>query len=107
MASLHGEIEELRKSLMDRPYPSKNCKRHLIKGENRRPQWQNTIKARKRQDLSSKNNVYQSLLKAGELKDLIKQGVFGAVPVHKSFGCYKLFRAFPGRFVEVKPSDVT
>jgi hypothetical protein len=55
----------------------------------------------------SKNNVYQSLLKAGELDDLVKQGVFGSDPAKNSFGCYNLFRAYPGRFVEVKPSDVT
>ena len=51
----------------------------------------------------SKNNVYQSLLKAGELKDLVDKGVFGNVPEKNSFGCYVLFRQFPGRFEEVKP----
>jgi len=55
----------------------------------------------------SKNNVYQSLLKAGELADLVKEGVFGSDPAKNSFGCYNLFRAYPGRFVEVKPSDAT
>jgi hypothetical protein len=55
----------------------------------------------------SKNNAYQSLLKAGELEDLVKQGVFGSDPAKNSFGCYNLFRAYPGRFVEVKPSDAT
>jgi len=29
----------------------------------------------------SKNNAYQSLLKAGELEDLVKQGVFGSDPL--------------------------
>jgi hypothetical protein len=51
----------------------------------------------------SKNNVYQSLLKAGELKDLVEKGVFGSGdPAKNSFGCYSLFRAFPDRFIEVK-----
>ena len=49
----------------------------------------------------SKNNVYQSLLKAGELEDLVKQGLFGDNPYKNSFGCYNLFRAYPNRFVEV------
>jgi len=49
----------------------------------------------------SKNNVYQSLLKAGDLKDLVEKGVFGAIPAKNSFGCYNLFRAYPGRFEEI------
>jgi len=53
----------------------------------------------------SKNNVYQSLLKAGELKSLVDANVFGPNPEKNSFGCYNLFRAYPGRFVEVKPQD--
>ena len=51
----------------------------------------------------SKNNVYQTLLKAHELDDLVKDGVFGKNdPAKNSFGCYALFRAFPGRFEEIK-----
>ena len=53
----------------------------------------------------SKNNVYQSLLKAGELEDLVKQGVFGSDPAKNSFGCYNLFRAYPNRFVEVHDQE--
>ena len=49
----------------------------------------------------SKNNVYQSLLKAGELKELVDAGVFGPNPAKNSFGCYNLFRAWPNRFEEV------
>lgn len=54
----------------------------------------------------SKNNVYQSLLKAGELKELVDKGIFGKEPEKNSFGCYVLFRQFPGRFVEVKSDTV-
>jgi len=50
----------------------------------------------------SKNNVYKSLLASGELADLVKQGVFGDDPEHNNFGAYALFKAFPGRFEEVK-----
>ncbi|MDD5402582.1 MAG: hypothetical protein PHU52_04940 [Dehalococcoidales bacterium] len=53
----------------------------------------------------SKNNVYQTLLKSGELKELVDKGVFGDVPEKNTFGCYVLFREFPGRFVEVKDED--
>ena len=51
----------------------------------------------------SKNAVYQSMLKAGSLDALVKDGVFGSDPLHNTFGVYALFRAYPGRFVEVQP----
>jgi len=54
----------------------------------------------------SKNNVYQSLLKAGELDDLVKQGVFGSDPAHNSFGCYNLFRFYKDRFIEIIHEDL-
>ena len=54
----------------------------------------------------SKNGVYQSMLKAGSLDALVKQGVFGNDPAHNTFGVYALFRAYPGRFVEVPPAQV-
>ena len=58
----------------------------------------------------SKNNVYQSLLKAGSLKELVDLGVFGPKPEKNSFGWYQLKRAFPDRFEEVtadaKPADI-
>jgi len=49
----------------------------------------------------SKNNAYQSLLKSGELKDLIDKGVFGPVPEKNTFGWYTLVREWPDRFEEV------
>ena len=51
----------------------------------------------------SKNNCYQTLLRAGELKDLVAKGVFGAVPEKNNFGWYALIRAMPDRFEEIKP----
>jgi len=103
LVSLHSAIEELRKivdqqgilikQLMETPVrqrkpPTSNGKvsiKDIITGK----------------IYPSKNNVYQSLLKAGELEDLVKQGVFGSDPAKNSFGCYNLFRAYPNRFVEV------
>jgi hypothetical protein len=49
----------------------------------------------------SKNNVYQSLLKSGELKDLVDKGVFGPTPEKNTFGWYTLKREWPDRFEEV------
>ena len=50
----------------------------------------------------SKNNCYQSLLKGGELKDLIDKGIFGDNPEKNTFGWYALVREWPDRFEEVK-----
>jgi hypothetical protein len=50
----------------------------------------------------SKNNAYQSLLKTGELKDLVDKGLFGPVPEKNTFGWYVLIREWPDRFEEVK-----
>ncbi|MFZ2036445.1 MAG: hypothetical protein WBL37_09030 [Dehalococcoidales bacterium] len=109
MASLHAEIEELRKIVDGQAVSIKQLLEAPVK--QRKPPTSNG-KVSIKDTLTgkiypSKNNVYQSLLKAGELDDLVKQGVFGADPVHNSFGCYNLFRAYPNRFVEVKPSDAT
>ena len=53
----------------------------------------------------SKNNVYQTMLKAGELKELVDKGIFGAIPEKNTFGVYALFRAYPDRFEEVHQQE--
>ena len=50
----------------------------------------------------SKNNCYQSLLKSGELKELVNKGIFGDNPAKNTFGWYALVREWPDRFEEVK-----
>ena len=55
----------------------------------------------------SKNNAYQTLLKSGELKDLVNKGVFGDNPAKNTFGWYALIRELPDRFEEVKPAEKT
>lgn len=50
----------------------------------------------------SKNNCYQTLLKSGELKELVDKGIFGSDPAKNSFGWYALVRAWPDRFEEIK-----
>ncbi len=53
----------------------------------------------------SKNNAYQTLLKSGELKDLVDKGIFGDNPAKNTFGWYALVRELPDRFEEVKPAE--
>ena len=55
----------------------------------------------------SKNNAYQTLLKSGELKDLVDKGVFGDNPAKNTFGWYALVRELPDRFEEVHPTEET
>ena len=55
----------------------------------------------------SKNNCYQSLLKAGELKDLVDAGIFGSIPEKNTFGWYALVRALPDRFEEIIPEQAS
>ena len=53
----------------------------------------------------SKNNVYQTLLREGELKDLVEKNIFGASPEKNTFGVYALFRAYPDRFEEIREPE--
>jgi hypothetical protein len=55
----------------------------------------------------SKNNAYQTLLKSGELKDLMDKGIFSDIPEKNTFGWYALVRELPDRFEEVKPVEET
>jgi hypothetical protein len=55
----------------------------------------------------SKNSVYQTMLKAGELKELVDKKIFGDVPEKNTFGVYALFRAYPDRFEEVHETEKT
>ena len=107
MASLHAELEELRKIVDQQAILIKQLLEAPVK--QRKPPTSNG-KVQIKDTLTgkiypSKNNVYQTLLKAGELDDLVKQGVFGADPSKNSFGCYNLFRAYPNRFVEMKSEE--
>ena len=53
----------------------------------------------------SKNNCYQSLLKAGDLKELVDKGVFGDDPAKNNFGWFALQRSWPERFEERKQEE--
>ena len=107
LVSLHAELEELRKVVDQQVIQIKLLMALPVRQRNPplsngKVQIQDTKTGK---IYPSKNNVYQSLLKAGELEDLVKQGVFGSEPAKNSFGCYNLFRAYPNRFVEVKPEE--
>ena len=54
----------------------------------------------------SKNQAYQTLLKSGELKELVDKGIFGSEPEKNTFGWYALVRAWPDRFEERKVEEV-
>jgi hypothetical protein len=108
MLSLHSELEELRqvvdqqailiKQLIETP-----ARQRKPPTSNGKVQIKDTLTGK---IYPSKNNVYQSLLKAGELDALVKQGVFGSDPAHNSFGCYNLFRFYKDRFIiEQKPQE--
>ena len=107
LVSLHAELEELRtivdqqviqiKLLMAPPMRQRNPP--ISNGKVQ-------IKDTKTGKIyPSKNATYQTLLKAGELEDLVKQGVFGSDPIHNSFGCYNLFRFYKDRFIEIKSQE--
>lgn len=104
LASLHALLEELEKKFSQQSELISQLLANPVKTRkppvsNGKIQIKDTLTGK---IYPSKNNVYQSLLKAGDLKELVEKGVFGAVPNKNSFGCYNLFRAYPGRFVEVK-----
>src|SRR4030042_822751 len=48
----------------------------------------------------SKNNAYQTLLKSGDLKELVDKGLFGDNPQKNTFGWYVLAKEWPDRFEE-------
>jgi hypothetical protein len=107
MTSLHAEIEELRKivdgqTILIKQLLEAPARQRKPPTSNGKVQIKDTLTGK---IYPSKNNAYQSLLKAGELDALVEQGVFGSDPAKNSFGCYNLFRAYPGRFVEIKPEE--
>jgi hypothetical protein len=82
----------------------------LVAMKRRPPANSNKVQIRDKQTnklYPSKNSVYQNLLKAGELKDLVDKGIFGNEPLKNTFGVYALFRAYPDRFEEVREPEKT
>ena len=107
MTSLHTEIEELRKIVDGQAIFIKQLLEAPVK--QRKPPLSNgkiqILDTLTGKSYPSKNATYQSLLKAGELSELVNKGLLGNNPYKNNFGCYILFRAFPGRFQESKPEE--
>jgi hypothetical protein len=107
LISLHNELEALRqivdqqailiKQLMETP------------ARQRKPPTSNgkvaILDKMSQKTYPSKNNLYLSLLKAGELKELVEKGIFGSNPEKNTFGVYALLRAWPDRFEIVKSEE--
>jgi len=103
LATLNREIEALRQTIQDHTNQIADLK-ELISLK-RKPTANGKIQIKDKQTgkvYPSKNNCYQSLLKAGELKELISKGIFGDNPEKNNFGWFALNRALPDRFEELK-----
>jgi hypothetical protein len=107
LAQLSQELQSLRHLVDDHSNLMKQLQEILIR--KRKPVASNgKVQIRDKQTgtvYRSKNNVYQTLLKSGELKELVDKGVFGDVPEKNTFGWYTLVREWPDRFEEVKPEE--
>jgi hypothetical protein len=108
LASLKAEVDELHRHVLDLTMQIANINIQLAL--KRKPTANNKIQILDKQTgkiYKSKNSVYQSMLKAGELKDLVEKGIFGEIPEKNTFGVYALFRAWPDRFEEVHETEQT
>jgi hypothetical protein len=102
MASLKAEVDELHSLVQTLTTQMADVQSQLAL--KRKPTANNKVQIRDKQTgkiYKSKNSVYQTMLKAGELKDLVEKGIFGDVPEKNTFGVYALFRTYPDRFEEV------
>jgi hypothetical protein len=109
LVSLKTDVDALNKclQLMDLKLEGFEA---LVAMKRRPPANSNKVQIRDKQTnklYPSKNSVYQNLLKAGELKDLVDKGIFGNEPLKNTFGVYALFRAYPDRFEEVREPEKT
>ena len=108
MANLKGEVDELRTLIQTLTTQMADVQSQL--SLKRKPTVNNKVQIKDTvtgKIYKSKNNVYQTMLKAGELKDLVEKGIFGAIPEKNTFGVYALFRAYPDRFQEVHDQEQT
>jgi hypothetical protein len=102
MAYLYRELQALKQMIIEHEQQIADLQKST--SQRRRPTTNSKIQVKDKQTgkvYPSKNNAYQSLLKSGELKDLVEKGVFGPVPEKNTFGWYTLVREWPDRFGEV------
>ena len=104
MAYLNAEIESLKKTVSEQAQQIVGLQEVLAR-KRKTAVSNGKVQIRDKQTgtvYPSKNNAYQSLLKVGELKDLVDKGAFGPVPEKNTFGWYMLVREWPDRFEEVR-----
>lgn len=103
LANLQSELEALRQAVQDHTQLIADLQSMLAL--KRKPTLNSKVQIKDKQTgkvYPSKNNCYQSLLRAGELKELVDKGIFGLNPEKNNFGWFALVRAWPDRFEEVK-----
>lgn len=106
LSSLQKELEALKQTIQDHTQMIADLQSELSRKRKPTANGKIQIKDKKTDKVyPSKNNCYQSLLKAGELKDLVDKGIFGSNPEKNTFGWYALVRALPDRFEEIKPAE--
>ena len=106
MADLKREIDSLSQVLLE--HTRQIAELQEVLARKRRPVSNGTVQIKDKTTgkvYPSKNATYQSLLKAGELKELVDKGIFGSEPEKNTFGWYALNRAWPERFEEIKPEN--
>ncbi|GAG06439.1 unnamed protein product, partial [marine sediment metagenome] len=103
LAYLYGELQAVKQIIQEHGQQIANLQEALARKRKAVPNGKVQIRDTKTGKVyPSKNNCYQSLLKAGELKELVDKGVFGDNPAKNSFGWYALVRTLPDRFEEIK-----
>jgi len=103
LANLQKELETLKQAVQDHTQLIADLQGMLAL--KRRPTSNSKVQIKDKQTgkvYPSKNNCYQSLLRAGELKELVDKGIFGLNPERNNFGWFALVRTWPDRFEEVK-----
>jgi hypothetical protein len=103
LASLKTELEAIKQLVQGQSQKIADLEGALAR--KRRPTRNGKVQIRDKQTgnvYPSKNNAYQSLLKSGELKELVDKGIFGPNPAKNNFGWFALVRAWPDRFEEIK-----
>lgn len=103
LSDMHNELLLLKQAVFDHSQQITELQAKLARKRAAMPNGKVQIKDKLTGKVyPSKNNTYQSMLKAGELKELVEKGIFGPEPEKNNFGWFALVRAWPDRFEEVK-----
>jgi len=103
MAYLYNELQAVKQVIQEHSQQIAELQEALVRKRKAVPNGKVQIRDKQTNKVyPSKNATYQTLLKAGELKDLVNKGIFGDNPAKNTFGWYALVRELPDRFEEVK-----